>query len=70
LASLGAPLLGDTLYGGSTDGARPLLHAHVLVLPHPATGALLTVVAPLAEDLARLFADAGVAAPEGPVWEG
>ncbi len=67
LAALGAPLLGDGLYGGAPAG-RPLLHAHALVLPHPGTGAVLTLVAPLAEDLARLFAEAQVSVPDGPAW--
>ncbi len=69
LASLGAPLLGDVLYGGMASPAgRPLLHAHALVFPHPVTGASLTLVAPLAADLARLFVEARVAVPDGPEW--
>ncbi len=69
LAALGAPLLGDALYGGAPAG-RPLLHAHALVLPHPGTGAPLTLVAPAPEDLAHLFAEAHASLPEGPVWSG
>jgi 23S rRNA pseudouridine1911/1915/1917 synthase len=65
LASLGAPLLGDRLYGGAPTAERPLLHAHALLLPHPETGAALTLVAPVPEDLARLFIECGVALPEG-----
>ncbi len=69
LASLGAPLLGDVLYGGASSPAgRPLLHAHALVFPHPETGEEVTLVAPLAADLARLFAEAEVAVPQGPAW--
>ena len=69
LASLGAPLLGDKLYGGDTAAsARPLLHAHALLLAHPTTGVPLTLVAPLPEDFAGRFAEAGVAVPDGPVW--
>ncbi len=69
LASLGAPLLGDVLYGGASSPAgRPLLHAHALVFPHPETGEEVTLVAPLAADLARLFAEAQVAVPQGPAW--
>jgi len=69
LASLGAPLLGDVLYGGDGSAAgRALLHAHALRFPHPATGEAFTLVAPLPADLARLFAEARVAVPEGPAW--
>jgi 23S rRNA pseudouridine1911/1915/1917 synthase len=65
LAALGAPLLGDALYGGAPLAARPLLHAHALHVPHPATGVALTLVAQLPEDMVRLFAAAGVHPPEG-----
>jgi 23S rRNA pseudouridine1911/1915/1917 synthase len=65
LASQGAALLGDTLYGGARDARaqRPVLHAHVLEFPHPRTGARVTLVAPVPEDLARLFSEAGVSPP-------
>lgn len=71
LAALGAPIAGDRLYGGPLrleDHAigRSLLHAQVLLLPHPRTGAPLRLVAPLPEDLARWFAALDVAPPEGP----
>lgn len=59
---LRAPVLGDSLYGAPvintrfrTAAARPLLHAHVLELPHPATSAPVRVVAPLPEDMRRLI---------------
>jgi 23S rRNA pseudouridine1911/1915/1917 synthase len=64
LASLGAPLLGDRLYGGAPTAKRPLLHAHALGFPHPETGAALTLVAPVPEDIERLFIACGVAVPE------
>jgi 23S rRNA pseudouridine1911/1915/1917 synthase len=67
LASLGAPIVGDALYGGARTAMRPLLHAHALVLAHPETGAVLTLVAPVPEDLSRLFAESGVALPKGPL---
>lgn len=69
LTSLGAPLLGDVLYGGARTAERPLLHAHALVFPHPETGAALTLVAPVPEDMARLFEDSGVPLPLGPLLE-
>lgn len=60
LASLGHPLVGDTLYGGAEARhlahalglSRVALHAASLTLPHPTSGVLLTVVAPLPRDLA------------------
>jgi hypothetical protein len=36
-----------------------MLHARCLEIPHPATGAPLTIVAPLPEDLRALLAAAG-----------
>ena len=45
LASLGAPILGDTLYGGAPD-AQLWLHAWILELEHPVTGEALRLVAP------------------------
>ncbi len=72
LASLGAPLLSDVLYGGVRDARvqRPALHAQLLVFPHPASGAPLTLAAPLPEDMARLFLLSGTPAPRGLVLEG
>ena len=69
LAALGAPIAGDRLYGGPLrlgEGAigRPLLHAHVLVLPDPRTGAPLRLEAPLPEDMAPWFRTLGVVPPE------
>ena len=71
LAALGAPIAGDRLYGGPQQlGGEPvgrsLLHAHVLVLPHPRTGVPLRLVAPPAEDLVPWFAALEVVPPEDP----
>ncbi|HEY1417366.1 MAG TPA: pseudouridine synthase, partial [Myxococcaceae bacterium] len=71
LAALGAPIAGDRLYGGpSRLGDEPigrsLLHAHVLLLPHPLSGAALQLVAPVPEDMAPWFAALAVVAPEDP----
>ena len=61
LTSLGAPLVGDALYGGpkqiETDAGpsrveRVLLHARELQLPHPETGEPLRILAPVPTDLA------------------
>jgi 23S rRNA pseudouridine1911/1915/1917 synthase len=69
LAAVGAPIAGDRLYGGpprlqGQDVDRSLLHAHVLVLPHPRTGRPLRLVAPLPADLAPWFAALEVVPPE------
>ena len=69
LTALGAPILGDARYGGAREAGglpapRCLLHAQVLELAHPLSGAPLRLVAPVPEDLARFFAAAGVAVPE------
>jgi 23S rRNA pseudouridine1911/1915/1917 synthase len=55
LAHLGAPLLGDPRYGGprmvgTVTVPRVMLHAAHLVLPHPVTGAPLSLEAPVPED--------------------
>ena len=56
LAHLGFPLLGDDLYGGSTERlARQALHAHCLHLRQPLSGDEITVSAPLPSDIAALF---------------
>jgi 23S rRNA pseudouridine1911/1915/1917 synthase len=53
LASRGMPILGDVLYGGAPS-ARMMLHAHTLSFPHPITGEVLTVTAPLPAEFAAL----------------
>lgn len=69
LASLGHPVAGDALYGGTRPPgcrrpaaraalqalARPALHAHRLAFSHPATGARLDLVSPLPADLEALL---------------
>jgi len=45
LARLGAPILGDTLYGGEAS-TKLWLHAWKLELTHPVTGEPLSLVAP------------------------
>lgn len=55
LASLGLPLLGDALYGGSSTlngGIVPhtMLHAASLSFPHPCNDTLINVSAPLPDD--------------------
>ena len=56
LAHLGHPLLGDNLYGGSTDLIpRHALHSAQLTLTHPRTGERLSVTSPLPNDMARIL---------------
>src|SRR5690606_32005569 len=70
MASLGAPLVGDPLYGGrpkfprrpterlrkELEGfRRQALHAMRLELEHPVTGQPLEIGSPLPEDLERLL---------------
>jgi RluA family pseudouridine synthase len=68
-AAAGAPLLGDTDYGGARrvvleDGRvrtaeRVMLHCARVELPHPATGAMLRLEVPIPDELARLFVGTG-----------
>ena len=46
LASLGIPILGDSLYGG-LPYERIMLHAQSLTFPHPVTGETMIVTAPV-----------------------
>lgn len=56
LSYIGHPILGDGIYGGSVDLiGRPALHAHSLSFDHPATGARMCFVSPLAGDLMELI---------------
>ena len=59
LAHLGAPLLGDSRYGGprmvgSLPVPRVMLHALRLEIDHPATGVRTTFEAPVPADLAAI----------------
>ena len=70
VASLGHPIVGDETYGGSrtpssasaaaraaiAEFPRPALHAAALAFDHPVTGARLSLVAPLPDDISRLLA--------------
>ena len=58
LASIGIPVLGDALYGGTRHAPFPaerqMLHAWKLRLPHPATGVMMEFTAPIPEDFRRI----------------
>ncbi len=66
LATIGHPLLGDSVYGGKQSAlgsipaipapSRPMLHAHRLALRHPADGRPLEFTAPMPADMTRLLA--------------
>ena len=59
LASIGAPVLGDALYGGTSQtvqAERQLLHASELVFVHPITGESCRFTAPLQPDMAATLA--------------
>ena len=55
LAAIGAPIVGDAVYGErSRRIGRQALHAWRVMLTHPSTGERLTIEAPLPEDIKRL----------------
>jgi 23S rRNA pseudouridine1911/1915/1917 synthase len=53
LAAIGAPIVGDALYGGKAEPglSRFWLHAAALTVKHPKSGKLVTVKAPLPAEL-------------------
>lgn len=60
LASIGHPILGDRLYGGTLGPGLPkitrqALHAHRLEFIHPDSGYLLQLASPLPPDMADLL---------------
>jgi RluA family pseudouridine synthase len=66
LASSGAPICGDFLYGGNLArqmAKRVMLHARALELAHPMTGQHLVLRAPLPADFRELLATDGCIIP-------
>ncbi len=60
LKHIGHPVLGDALYGQENANAkwkvkRQLLHAERLIFPHPRTGILLNITAPLPADILKIM---------------
>ena len=57
-ASLGHPIAGDDLYG-IPNGRLPrqALHARSLTFPHPSTGQMMTLSAPIPADMAQLISE-------------
>jgi len=62
LASAGWPIVGDTLYGGAS-APRLMLHAWRLALPHPVTGAVLSLRAPAPQDWTAHLGRCGLQLP-------
>ena len=62
MASIGHPLLADTLYGGSHSGnlQRQALHAYKLGFIHPMTGESLQFHRPLPSDMQQALSDWGL----------
>lgn len=62
MASVGHPLVADTLYGGALAAGmtRQALHAQRLELNHPVTGERMQFVSPLPPDLRGAFDDWGL----------
>jgi 23S rRNA pseudouridine1911/1915/1917 synthase len=64
LASRGWPVVGDALYGARDARiARQALHAWRVTLPHPTSRELLTIVAPLPDDMRQAAIAAGLQPP-------
>ncbi|BBB92626.1 MAG TPA: RluA family pseudouridine synthase [Methylomusa anaerophila] len=56
MSHIGHPLLGDDLYGGSTELiSRQALHASRLVFPHPVSRQSLSIESPLPDDICALL---------------
>ena len=67
-AGIGCPVTGDSLYGAESPLiGRHALHSVRTTFPHPATGEILSLTAPLPEDIKALAAALGLDAPE---WMG
>lgn len=55
LSHIGYPIFGDFLYGEPIEGVRAYLHCRSLSFPHPMTGEMLTVTAPLPKDIKEIM---------------
>ncbi|HXN42055.1 MAG TPA: RluA family pseudouridine synthase [Myxococcaceae bacterium] len=70
LTALGAPIAGDTRYGGPSEiggrpAARALLHARSLRFQHPFSGHWVHLEAELPEDMALFFQSSSTPIPTG-----
>ena len=68
LAAVGAPLVGDTLYGGREEPGlgRFFLHAKALGLTHPVTKQRVRVESPLPQDLLSVLERHQLSVPSAP----
>lgn len=58
MSYIGHPLVGDDLYGGSTDLlSRQALHCRTISFVHPMVKEILTFTSPLPEDMERIIND-------------
>ena len=62
LSHVGHPLIGDEKYGGPS-AKRPALHAVQLQVPHPVRDTVVTLGAPVPEDLERIDTRLGMVPP-------
>ena len=66
LLHLGSPLLGDPVYGRSSEiMPRHALHAQFLDIPHPVTRDMLHLHAPVPDDLLEAWVALGGSVPTG-----
>ncbi len=64
-SSVGSPIVGDFLYGCESDEIkRHALHAHSLTFPSPLNGDMITVYAPLPQDISDLLRSRGLTLPK------
>ncbi|MGQ9735219.1 MAG: RluA family pseudouridine synthase [Thermaceae bacterium] len=70
LKHLGAPILGDEVYGTKSPHiSRQALHAYELRFPHPRTGRMVEVTAPVPKDMVEAWRALGGDWPEGILLE-
>jgi 23S rRNA pseudouridine1911/1915/1917 synthase len=71
LAAKGWPIVGDASYGKPSTFHRQALHSWKMSLRHPRTHAILSLAAPLPDDLLMLMRELGLDPPEaGPRHSG
>lgn len=56
LAGIGCPVTGDDMYGSASPHiSRQALHSYITTFPHPASGEMMSVKAPLFSDMRELI---------------
>lgn len=55
LSHMGHPIYGDFLYGEPIDNTRAYLHCKALTFPHPMTKEIMTISAPLPNDIREIM---------------